>query len=362
MRKRSPKPWDYTIDIERENTESYRRRTDTRERLLLKSREHTRKTEAEISPERDERRKLSEKEKIANTHRLNELEKYLSEYTAKLETSMLSSMEEIGVPATIKKYSNDLNTLRELSYEHYRLLNRPANIPYFYALFISLCRQNSQFLLFAPKSVFIYGESLPLEDLSKNDRLSLQKRLEEDVEIHAPANKYEREDNENIFGNASFRNRYIKYFPSHILEMSKFSDVVYALHLYPQYYVEFRDRHSNLYQTLMESDKLISQLFKIAPKVALYMTAEEFNQVAKIGPRYIGRAIKNDPDVVKLLPKDFFKKYSPKFVFNGVATRKEVCEMLGDRADLFPELKKFVEGVKESSTNIYDENNQFHAN
>lgn len=251
-----------------------------------------------------------------------------------LFNAILASFRSDGVEATMKKkeFKTELDKLKKNSDEFYALTHDEMKaiakeITFYDDFLTALAHEFTPFILYLPAACFKhvpYG-ALPLNSLDKDELAALQQRLEKT----------------DVFSNEVFKNKYLRYFPSHIKEMTNIDDIAYTLRLDPAGFAKL-DAKSEVRASLWQNPRILDRIIKRAPEVLIYLTPEELEYYAEKCATGVGLAIKDCPHVLEHLPKNFFDRHSPKYVFSN-QKKHELKTLLAPYFDKFPTLAVYFD-------------------
>lgn len=329
------------IHINYENTDRKRRSE------VLRSAENTEKTLKEFSNRPDIRKKQSNAKttRALIEKRYQELKLIIANMQSSLFNQIIEYSNTHSAEESINHFLPEIRKWKDL-HDEYDVLAKQFNSQHssdYSDLFIDLSRNNAEFLMLSPTSIFARaGKSLPLFLLDESQLQQLQSKLEE----------------KNLFTNPVFLKNYVKYFPDYINKITDINDIFYALSKKPEMYIKFKN--CNTFSAMNNNIKNYKLLLSSAPKALIYMSDDEINFVANASPSRIGLVINRCPETITRLSNKFFDKYPPKQVFGTCTTpkrelQKKLEQYLPDYPTLKEYLLKFVNNSQKISHNEIEE-------
>ncbi len=295
------------------------------DKRLAEHDERVKETIENRSQETIERQNKFHKEKAEMQKRINELNEELPKCKDYLYSALLEASKEKGVKFALDLHKDELKIFREASNEFCKIapnfLSRFIN--YNDELFAELSKENKDFVFVAPK-----GSLLKL-DTKVFDSLDV-------VELENLLKLYEKYD---LTKTEKFAKNYKKCFPSLIEDLTDIEDFKYAVSRFPNYYNKM---NKSIREQITKFAPELKALINKTPNVIKYMPSEDIEIVAFSYNKFIGKQIFRYPEILKKLDSNFFQKYKPKYVFDGI-NKYEAYEQLKDYFNKFPDLNKYFE-------------------
>ena len=243
---------------------------------------------------------------------------------------LVASFKSIGINRTIKKYEKTLAEFNTLSEElhKYSLSGYPyEKTSRMDKLLHELACAYPLFIKYLPDVAFTknFESLLPLSKLSAEDLKEIESNFKD----------------KKIYNDPNFKRHYLKYFPSHIYNLDKIEDVIFALKLDGNAFTLLHKDGAQR-RTMRENPNLLATAMYQSPEIIKYISAQELKAVAENHSAKLGRAINSCPEGLNnpAFTRDFFIKYPPKYVFSALS-KKQTFANLQPYLDNFDGLREY---------------------
>lgn len=297
---------------------------------------------AEAAKRQEAQKKYYEEEKarMKNVNLLADLKKYLlAHIVADLDLSFVpeqnKNIDEEAVDRVMTKYQANLDYLKEACLK-YEKVGKNYGTYLYISLYRDLIDLNPVFVRYSPIEVFYQtsvGSKLPAGVMAGYKDLFQSK---------------------GFFKDEQFLKANARYFTgiSNISTMTDFDQIKKEIKADPSLFAKLQPvvRH-----TFLDSDVAVKNILHIAPMIVAYMTEEEIIQATENCCALMGNLLVKYPDLIKILPANYFKRFSAKALF-ARTSRADVHNSLKRYYDTIPELKKYMNKYVEQ---LNEQSNEF---
>ena len=297
---------------------------DAIEKTLRLSKEHADATIKNESEETKQKKKTTQDKKQQAIERKRALEEEFAK-TETLVASILKMAKEEGVQAAMNEFSKKLENYKADSNEldeKMKEFGLDGVSNRYVKLFETLCKENIEFLPYAPDALFERDLATILNKAAKTDKAIL-KKIQKNLE------------KADYFSTNKINIKNLKFFPDYISQITEHTDAMFALSLD---YTKFKNLHTKILQNLRANTNLMSDMITRVPETLQYLTKEDVAAVYNYKNSAIGYAIYNYPKNLDSLESNFFAKHKPKYVFSNYSKAKLIDRFEGVDIARFPEL------------------------
>lgn len=303
---------------------------DNFDKISARSKDNAKKTIAAMTEETRMKQSnyLSMKANNANIFAENEA-KIKANFTDEFIDELVASFEEIGIEQTFKKQEikEKFAELKESSnlMDKHISNKRKRRMSIYEEILIKIAFKHPDFIVYLPANCFTYSFAtrLRLNSLSAEQIEILEKKLTKN----------------GIFNDEMFKKLFLKYFPTHIAEMTT-EQASYALSVCPSAF-KLLQENCGLRASFEQSPQILLAILRSSPTVLRYLSQKEIALIPANNISIVGYAIKSCPQVLENLPANFFKKHHPKYVIQTI--KHEVKEIILNCYDFEFISKKFPE-------------------
>lgn len=276
-----------------------------------------------------------EKEKQERQNEIDRFKHNLTIMVNELKAMILKDAYENGVQYALKQQSSGIKALITEN-KKFMEINKDSTFSFVSDLFVQLSKEVPEFTCYAPTNMFagpinnVKGKTtgdtyLHLNKLTTAELIILDKKL--------------KAQNPEIFNNDYFKKTYLRYFPSHIAEMTDENDIIAALKNDPSAYKNIAPS----VKTAFHNNSRLYTFLTHVPEVVEHMSVKEIETFASHdNVRYLsalGIALVKHPIALEKLDSLFFVRNNPKYIFSR--TKAIEIKNLEDVMDKFNGLKEF---------------------